>query len=81
MIPPSAGKYHKEWMDLHKVLDNSVERGALIAVTKVLAIRVLTSSKRTEVLDSLGHGPARGEILLLECDLRGAIKGWRTYLP
>lgn len=42
----------------HKVLDNSVERRALIAVAKVLAIRVLTSSKGAEVLDSLGHGLA-----------------------
>lgn len=42
----------------HKVLDNSVERRALIAVTKVLPIRVLTSSKRTEVLGSLGHSLA-----------------------
>lgn len=49
-------------MDLHKVLDNSVERRALIAVAKVLAIRVLTSSKRAEVLDSLGHGPTRKKI-------------------
>lgn len=50
-------------MDLHKVLDNSVERRALIAVTKVLPIRVLTSSKRTEVLGSLGHSPAGAEML------------------
>lgn len=58
---PSFRRKISQRMDLHKVLDNSVERRALIAITKVIAIRVLTSSKRTEVLDSLGHGPARGK--------------------
>lgn len=53
-------------MDLHKVLDNSVERRALIAVAKVLAIRVLTSSKGAEVLDSLGHGPTREKNIMIK---------------
>lgn len=72
-------------MDLHKVLDNSVERRALIAVAKVLAIRVLTSSKRAEVLDSLGHGPTRKKNIMIKtwsAERNQKRKGaWRTYLP
>lgn len=46
-------------MNEHEVLDDTVEGGALVSESELLAIRVLASSKSTEVLSGLGYGLMR----------------------
>jgi hypothetical protein len=49
---------------LHEVLDNSVESGSLVSVSKILTLGSLSSAKSPEVLYSLGDSPTLSDVSL-----------------